>query len=104
LPGRDHEAIGHAAARIFERPLAPWPAVGIPAPGLIVAYDLASVPPRELARLAERRDAQVVYAHATAWTEDGAIAADVTTLLHQSIVPPWGAHLTLDAGGAPRTA
>jgi len=36
--------------------------------------------------------------------EDGAIAADVTTLLHQSLVPPWEAHLVVDPEqGATRT-
>ncbi len=105
LPGRDHEAVGHAAAALLGVPVAPWPAVGVPAPGLIVAYDLATVPARELARLVERRPEQLVYAHATVWTEDGAIAADVTTLLHQSLVAPWSSQLVLDPTEvAPRTA
>jgi hypothetical protein len=77
-------------------PRAPWPAVGVPAPGLIVAYDLAEVPFRELERLAERRAGQVLYAHASRWTDDGPVAPDLTMLLYQSIVPPWGPRVVLD--------
>ena len=36
--------------------------------------------------------------------EDGAIAPDVTTLLHQSVVPPWGAQLVVGPDGEPRRA
>jgi len=103
-PGRDHEIVGEAAARLLGVPRAPWPAVGVPAPGLVVAYDLAEVPFRDLERLAERRAGQVLYAHASRWTEDGPVAPDVTMLLHQSIVPPWGPHVVLDpATGDHRT-
>lgn len=104
LPGRDHEAVGEAAARVLGLPLQPWPAVGVPAPGLVVAYDLGAVAGRELERLSERRAGQVLFAHATGWTEDGPLAADVTTLLHQSVVAPWEAQLVLDpVTGAART-
>jgi tetratricopeptide (TPR) repeat protein len=103
-PGRDHEILGETAARILEVPRAPWPAVGVPAPGLIVAYDLAEVPFRELERLAERRAGQILYAHASRWTDDGPVAPDVTMLLYQSIVPPWGPRVVLDpATGEHRT-
>ncbi len=95
-PGRDHEVLGEAAARVLGLPLARWPVVGVPAPGLVVVYDLASVERKDLERLLERRSEQVLYAHATGWTEDGAIAADVTMLLHQSIVAPWEPQLVID--------
>jgi hypothetical protein len=104
LPGRDHEIVGLAAAKLVGAPLAPWPAVGVPAPGLVVIYDLAAVGPRELERLVERRAEQIVYAHACPWTQDGAVAPDVVTLLYQSLVPPWGARMVVDpATGAART-
>ncbi len=103
-PGRDHEAVGEAAAHLLGLPRSPWPAIGVPAPGLVVAYDLASVERRDLERLLERRPDQVLYAHATGWTEDGAIAADVTNLLCQSLVAPWEPQLVIDPEqGAART-
>ena len=71
-------------------------AVGVPAPGLVVMYDLASLPASELARLVQRRPGQVVFAHAAPWTADSPVAPEVITLLYQQLVPPWGAHLMLD--------
>ncbi len=87
--GRDHEILGHAVSRVADLPLAPWPAIGVPAPGLIVVYDLAALPPAELTRLQQRRPDQVLFAHASPWTQDFPIAPDVTTLVYQMLVPPW---------------
>ena len=95
-PGREHEAIAGAAAALLGVPQVPWPALGVPAPGLVVAYDLATVPPRELERLAQRRRDQVLHAHVTIWTDDAPVAADLTTLLAQRVVPPWGRQLAVD--------
>ncbi len=100
-PGRDHEIVAAAASRLLDVPVAPWPAVGVPAPGLVVAYDLAQVAWKDLERLVERRAGQLVFAHASQWTEDGAVAPDLTTLLHQSVVPPWGARLTVSGRADP---
>ncbi|HEX2686188.1 MAG TPA: hypothetical protein VHN14_06200 [Kofleriaceae bacterium] len=95
-PGRDHEIVAHAAGQRLGLPVAPWPAVGVPAPGLIVMYDLADLPGADLGRLIQRRPGQIVFAHASPWTPDSPLAPDVTTLLYQSIVPPWGAHAIVD--------
>ncbi|HEU4734981.1 MAG TPA: hypothetical protein VFT22_44115, partial [Kofleriaceae bacterium] len=76
--------------------LAPWPAVGVPAPGLIVLYDLADLSSADVARLVQRRPDQIVFAHASPWTTDSPLAPDVTTLLYQTIVAPWGAHMIVD--------
>ena len=95
-PGREHEAVAGAAATLLGAPLVPWPAVGAPAPGLVVAYDLAAVGPRELERLAQRRREQVLFAHVTIWTDDVPVAPDVTTLMAQLVVAPWGRRLTVD--------
>jgi hypothetical protein len=95
-PGRDHEILAHAAGQRLGIPVAPWPAVGVPAPGLIVMYDLAGLPGGDVARLIQRRPDQVVFAHASPWTTDSPLAPDVTTLLYQTIVPPWGAHAIID--------
>jgi hypothetical protein len=95
-PGRGHEILARAAAHRLGLPLAPWPAVGVPAPGLIVIYDLADLPSGDLARLLHRRPEQVMFAHASPWTTDSRLAPDVTTLLYQTLVPPWGAHAIVD--------
>jgi hypothetical protein len=95
-PGRDHEIIALAAARRLGLPVAPWPAVGVPAPGLVVLYDLAELPSADIPRLIQRRPGQVVFAHASPWTTDSPLAPDVTTLLYQTLVPPWGAHAIVD--------
>ena len=95
-PGRDHEIVARAAARRLGLPIAPWPAVGVPAPGLVVMYDLAALPSGDIARLIQRRPEQIVFAHASPWTTDSPLAPDVTTLLYQTIVPPWAAHAIVD--------
>jgi hypothetical protein len=95
-PGRDHEIVAHAAGQRLGIPVAPWPAVGVPAPGLIVMYDLAELPSADLGRLIQRRPGQIVFAHASPWTTDSPLAPDVTTLLYQTIVPPWDAHAIVD--------
>lgn len=95
-PGRDHEIVAEAAAQRLGIPIAPWPAIGVPAPGLIVMYDLAQLPAVEVARLVQRRPDQVVFAHASPWTADSPLAPDVTTLLYQTLVAPWAAHTIVD--------
>jgi hypothetical protein len=95
-PGRDHEIVAHAASLRMGLPVAPWPAVGVPSPGLIVMYDLACLPSGDVARLVQRRPGQIVFAHASPWTTDSPLAPDITTLLYQTIVPPWGAHAIVD--------
>src|SRR5438045_9707406 len=47
-------------------------------------------------RVAPRRLEQVVFAHASPWTHVCPIAPDVTTLLYQSLVPPWGESTLID--------
>jgi len=95
-PGRDHEIVARAAAHRLGLPIALWPAVGVPAPGLIVMYDLAALPSGDLARLIQRRPDQIVFAHASPWTTDSPLAPDVTTLLYQTLVAPWAAHAIVD--------
>ena len=95
-PGRDHEILAHAVAAKLDVPVAPWPAVGVPAPGLVVLYDLAGLPQADIGRLVQRRPDQIVFAHGAPWTTDSPVAPDVTTLLYQTIVAPWGASMLVD--------
>jgi hypothetical protein len=46
--------------------------------------------------LAARKPDQVLYAHASPWTSDFPIAPDITMLLCQSLVAPWGEIMKLD--------
>lgn len=94
--GRSHAIVAHAVAARLGLTVAPWPAVGVPAPGLVVLYDLAELPPAAVPQLVQRRPGQVLFAHASPWTVDSPIAPDVTTLLYQSLVPPWGASTVVD--------
>jgi hypothetical protein len=95
-PGRDHEIVAKAAARMIDIPIAPWPAVGVPAPGLVVVYDLAELPAADVTRLQQRRPEQILYAHASPWTQDFPIAPDVTMLLYQILAAPWDAERAVD--------
>lgn len=95
-PGRGHAIVAAAAAAQLGVPVAPWPAVGVPAPGLVVAYDLADIAIADVQRLVQRREGQLLFAHASPWTTDCPIAPDVTTLLYQSLVAPWGQSLVVD--------
>lgn len=95
-PGRDHDILAEAAAVRLGLPRAPWPAVGVPAPGLVVIYDLATLPPTDVPRLLARRPDQVVFAHASPWTHDSALAPDLTTLLAQTVVAPWAESMVVD--------
>jgi hypothetical protein len=95
-PGRGHEIVAAAAAAKLGVPVMPWPAVGVPAPGLVVVYDLADVAIADIQRLVQRREGQLLFAHASPWTTDCSIAPDVTTLLYQSLVAPWGQSLLVD--------
>jgi hypothetical protein len=88
-PGTGHEILAKAVSARLGIPLAPWPAVGVPAPGLVVFYDLADLAPHHVAQLLQRRPDQILFAHASPWTVDSPIAPDVTTLLYQSLVAPW---------------
>ncbi|MCW5808600.1 MAG: hypothetical protein KIT31_39985, partial [Deltaproteobacteria bacterium] len=95
-PGRDHEIVARAASIRLGLPIAPWPAIGVPAPGLVVLYDLAQLPPADVPRLLSRRPEQILFAHASPWTTDSPIAPDLTTLLYQTLVAPWGESLGVD--------
>ncbi len=95
-PGRGHEIVALAASKKLGIPIVPWPAIGVPAPGLVVIHDLAEVAEGDVARLVQRREGQIVFAHACPWTQDIPVAPDVVTLLYQTLVAPWGQVTELD--------
>ncbi|MEU9004244.1 hypothetical protein [Streptomyces sp. NPDC048551] len=87
LPDRGSRALGLAASRLFGVPAAPY------RPGtpdvLVVAYDLNECDPESVAALTERAAGELLFEHATCWTEAPAATADVSTLLVQRVVAPW---------------
>jgi hypothetical protein len=102
LPDRDSRILGLAAAEVLGLPAEPF------APGrestVVVAYDLnnlaeVSEGPEVLGQLLERVPGQVLHEHASSWTDAPAVTADSVTLLHQSVVTPWGEHLRPGDGG-----
>ncbi|HEU4326314.1 MAG TPA: hypothetical protein VFS21_24450 [Roseiflexaceae bacterium] len=90
---RDSAILAHAAALILGLPLVPWPTEGSTKPGLIVVYDLDNLDSQTLATLLERRPGQLLWAHASCWTHDLSITADLTTFLYQHCRSPWGEQL-----------
>lgn len=97
-PSRDDEILAHVIASRLDLPLMPWPVIGTPAPGVVAIYDLATLASTESTRLIDRKADQLLYAHASPWTHDAAVAPDVTTLLYESLVPAWGERLVKPPG------
>ncbi|WP_329294123.1 tetratricopeptide repeat protein [Streptomyces sp. NBC_01455] len=108
LPDRDSRILGLAAAEVLGLPAEPF------APGredtVVVAYDLngaaeADGGPEILGQLFDRAPGQVLHEHASNWTDAPVVTADSVTLLHQSVVAPWGPQLGAgDDGGVERGA
>lgn len=97
LPGRSHQILGIAAAELLGLPTEPY------APGgtdtLVVAYDLRELDSEVVGTLYERADGQILFEHATCWTEPPAVAADISGLLRQAIAEPWGPNRRLGEDG-----
>lgn len=96
VPDRDSEIAATAAARFLGLPIRPWPLRGIPAPGLVVAYDLRAADPNVQIALLRREPGQVLWAHVGCWTEPAIVSPDVVTLLAQHVIPPWGEQVRLN--------
>ncbi|QKW37208.1 hypothetical protein HUT06_27010 [Actinomadura sp. NAK00032] len=98
LPDRSSTILGLAAARLLGLPAEPF------APGrpdvLVVAYDLNET---EAGGLRERAEGQVLFEHASCWTDPPTVSADVTGFLHQVVKSPWGEQLRMVPGGRPET-
>lgn len=96
-PDRSSQIVATAAARLLDLPLVPWPAQDVPE-GLVVVYDLDRVGIGEvLERLKTHAPGQLLFSHASCWTEPFPYCPDVTTFLYQTLAAPWtGESLALD--------
>lgn len=96
-PDRSSQILAIAAARLLDLPLEPWPAQDRPS-GLVVVYDLDRVQNAEvLTRLKVHAPDQVLFSHASCWTNPFPYSPDVTTLLYQQLAAPWtGESLVVD--------
>ncbi|WP_329088870.1 hypothetical protein OG979_33465 [Actinomadura citrea] len=98
LPDRSSRILGLATARLFGLPAEPF---APERPGaLVVAYDLNET---DADGLRERTEGQVLFEHASCWTDPPVVSADVTGFLHQVAVAPWGPQLRVTPGGEPET-
>ncbi|MBW5482191.1 hypothetical protein [Streptomyces bambusae] len=97
LPGRSDRILALAAAEILGLDLVPY------APDrpdtLVVAYDLSAHDEDVQAPLRERATGQVLYEHASTWTEPGTVPADFSCLQRQVGSEPWGGQLGVDGRG-----
>lgn len=91
LPERSSRILGLAAAEVLGLQTEEF-AAGRP-DTMVVAYDLTEVDGELLGGLRDRVPDQVLYEHVTCWTQPPAVTADVSTILCQTIVSPWGEQL-----------
>ncbi|CAM5267558.1 hypothetical protein [Streptomyces aurantiogriseus] len=102
LPDRGSRILGLAAAQILDLPAEPFDAARQDT--VVIAYDLnetagADQGPEIIGQLFDRVPGQVLHEHASCWTDTPAVTPDSVTLLHQSVVAPWGAGLRQSADG-----
>lgn len=91
LADRSSRVLGLAAAQVLGLPSVPFEPSRPDT--LVVAYDLNEAGEQETAALRDRPEGQLLYEHATCWTDPPEVAADVSTFLHQVAVPPWAERL-----------
>ncbi|MFF2551122.1 hypothetical protein ACFVUS_08975 [Nocardia sp. NPDC058058] len=97
LPGRADRVLGMAAAQLLALPTQPYEPGGVDT--LVIAYDLNELD-HDLARtLHERTAGQILFEHASCWTQPPAVSADITGLLAQRVNDPWSPGFRVD--GAP---
>jgi hypothetical protein len=99
LEDADSAALAVAAGQVLGCPVVSWPAGGSLEGGLIAVYDLGTLAEGTVETLREHRPGQVLWSHASCWTQEPAFAADLTTYLHQYNVSPWGELLRVNPEG-----
>lgn len=98
LPDRSSRILATAAATLLGLPLYTWTRDRRDC--LVVAYDLTEVDQDKSATLYERAPGEVLFEHATRWMAPPHWPADVSTLLGQFVIPPWGAGMRVTGDGA----
>jgi tetratricopeptide (TPR) repeat protein len=90
LPDRSSQILGLTTSKLLDIPLKNWVDIDINTPGLIVAYDLDENQTAEiLTEVADHRPGQILWVHASCWTNPFPFAPDITTYLYQTNVNPW---------------
>ncbi len=95
LPDRASRIVAEAAGEIFGLPIHEWSSRRR---GVVIAYDMQTCELNDTQRteLAEQAPGQILYEHASCWTQPDLIAPDVCHYLHQVNEAPWGERLQFD--------
>jgi hypothetical protein len=96
LPDRDSSILATAAGTLLGLPVEPYAS---DRPGLVVAYDFGRFDDSTPDELGEHQAGQILYAHATCWTDPPPCAPDLTLYLYQSNVAPWDGQLAVGPEG-----
>lgn len=96
LPDRSSLILGLATARLLDLPVVPVEPERSDA--LVVAYDLTDTDMELRRSLVPRSPGQVLFEHASCWSDPPGVAADVVSVLHQTVNPPWGGSLRVVDG------
>lgn len=100
LPDRSSRILGIATARLLDLPVVPIEPERSDA--LVVAYDLTDTDMELRRALVPRSPGQVLFEHASCWNDPPGVAADVVSVLHQTVNPPWGESLRVVDGDVVR--
>jgi hypothetical protein len=96
LPERSSRILALAAARLWRLPTVEWnPEL---TDVVVVAYDLRRLDVSVLRGLRTARE-QILFEHATCWTDPPMIAPDLSGVLHQISVAPWEPGLQVASDG-----
>jgi len=90
LPDRSSQILAIAASKLLNISLKQWNEIDVNTQGLIVAYDLDGIYSEDiLIEIAEHRPNQILWAHASCWTNAFPFSPDITTYLYQENANPW---------------